>query len=196
MGINGTIIVNMKIYKYNKMKNIVIPTMVILSTFLMQCSGQSKEAGLDEKKAAGIETTANIEKSAGATVHLTKAEFLKKVMDYEKNTETWKFEGARPCIVDFYADWCAPCRITSPILEDLAKQYAGKIDIYKVDVDDEQELASVFGVQSIPSFLFCPMEGEPAMSSGIANTPDATRQMFIDQIEQYLLKGKKNSSAI
>lgn len=162
----------------------------------MQCSGQNKEAGQTGKKAAEIETTANISKSTDAPVHLTKAEFLKKVMDYEKNTETWKFEGSRPCIVDFYADWCAPCRITSPILEDLAKQYAGKIDIYKVDVDDEQELASVFGVQSIPSFLYCPLEGEPAMSSGIANTPEATRQMFIDQIEQYLLKEKNNSSTI
>lgn len=178
------------------MKNIVILTTVILSTIFIQCSGQNKEAGLDEKKAAGIEKAANIEKSEGTPVHLTKADFLKKVMDYEKNTEAWKFEGARPCIVDFYADWCAPCRITSPILEDLAKQYAGKIDIYKVDVDDEQELASVFGVQSIPSFLFCPMEGEPAMSSGIANTPDATRQMFIEQIEKFLLKGEKNSSTI
>lgn len=178
------------------MKNIVILTMVILSTILMQCSGQNKEAGSAEKKAAIVEANANIEKSADAPVHLTKAEFMKKVMDYEKNTETWKFEGQRPCIVDFYADWCAPCRITSPILEDLAKQYAGKIDIYKVDVDDEKELASVFGVQSIPAFLFCPMEGEPAMSSGIANTPEATRQMFIEQIEQYLLKGEKNSSAI
>jgi thioredoxin 1 len=182
----------MKIYKCNKMKKSLILVIFILSATLLHCTGQSKEATKADKT-AGIEKAGE---SAETPIHLTKAEFLKRVMDYEKNTETWKFAGNRPCIVDFYADWCAPCRITSPILEDLAKVYAGKIDIYKVNVDDEQELASIFGVQSIPSFLFCPLQGEPTMSSGIANTPVATRQMFIQQIEDFLLKGKKNSPTI
>lgn len=123
-------------------------------------------------------------------VHLTKDQFLKKVMNYEKNTNVWVYEGEKPCLVDFYADWCAPCRITSPILEDLAKQYAGRIVFYKVDIDEEQELAAVFGIQSIPSFLFCPLEGDPTMSSGIANTPAATRAMFIRQIEELLLNNE------
>lgn len=186
----------MKIYKYSQMKNSLILVIFILSSTLLNCTGQSKEPSNDAKKA---DKTAAIEKAGkaeGGAIHLTKAEFLKRVMDYEKNTENWKFAGNRPCIVDFYADWCAPCRITSPILEDLAKEYAGKIDIYKVNVDDEQELASIFGVQSIPSFLFCPLQGEPAMSSGIANTPAATRQMFIQQIEDFLLKDKKESPTI
>jgi thioredoxin len=98
-------------------------------------------------------------------------------------------------LVDFYADWCAPCKITSPILDDLAKKYAGRINIYKVDVDKEQELSAVFGVQSIPTFLFCPMEGNPTISSGIANSADATRNLFIQQIEEILLK-EGNAPAI
>jgi thioredoxin len=117
-------------------------------------------------------------------------------MDYEKNPEVWQFQGEKPCLIDFYADWCAPCRITSPILEDLAKQYAGKINVYKIDIEKEKELAAVFGVQSIPTFLFCPLEGKPTISSGIANTPDATRQMFIKQIEELLLTEVKTSPAI
>jgi len=128
-------------------------------------------------------------------VYITKADFLRLVMDYEKNTETWEFKGEKPCLIDFYADWCAPCKITAPILEELAKQYAGKINIYKVDIEKEQELAAVFGIQSIPTFLFCPMEGKPTISSGIARTPEDTKNMFIQQIEELLLK-KGNSSEI
>ena len=102
----------------------------------------------------------------------------------------------QPVMVDFWADWCGPCRITSPILEDLAKQYAGKINFYKVDVDREQELAAVFGVQSIPSFLFCPLKGNPTISSGIANSREATKNMFIKQIEELLLKNQGLSPTI
>ena len=121
-------------------------------------------------------------------LHIGKADFLKLIMDFEKNPDTWTYKGEIPCIVDFYADWCAPCRITSPILEEMAREYSGKIIVYKVDIEKDRELAAIFGVQSIPTFLFCPMEGNPTISSGIANTPDATRDMFRDQIEQILLK--------
>lgn len=123
-------------------------------------------------------------------IHLTKQDFLDKVMDYEKNPSKWVYKGKLPCIVDFYADWCAPCRITSPILEDLAKTYSGKITIYKVDVQKERELASVFGIQGIPAFLYCPVNGNPSMTSGIAQTPAETKAMFIRNIEEYLLKNK------
>jgi thioredoxin len=126
-------------------------------------------------------------------VHLNKAEFLKIIMDYEKNPNTWSFQGEKPCLIDFYADWCAPCRITSPILEELARDYAGKINVYKVNVDKEKELASVFGVQSIPTFLFCPMNGNPTISSGIGNSREATKNMFIQQIEEILLKQEGSS---
>jgi thioredoxin len=127
-------------------------------------------------------------KTSEGPVQLTKAGFLSEIMDYEKNPEEWVYKGTMPGLIDFYADWCKPCKMTSPILDELAKEYAGKIIIYKVNVDVERELASVFGVQSIPTFLFMPMEGQPALSSGIAQTPEQTKAMFKQQIEEILLK--------
>lgn len=97
--------------------------------------------------------------------HLTKETFLSKVFNYEKNRE-WKFEGERPCIIDFYADWCGPCKVVAPVLEELAWDYDGKINIFKVNTEEELELASVFGIRSIPSILFVPAEGEPQMALG------------------------------
>jgi thioredoxin 1 len=123
-----------------------------------------------------------------ATKKLNKTDFLAKVMNYEKNTKEWVFEGNKPCLIDFYADWCAPCRITSPILEELAKEYGNKIDIYKIDTEKERELAAIFGIQSLPSFLFVPLNGMPTMSSGIARSPEETKQMFRQQIDQLLLQ--------
>ncbi len=96
---------------------------------------------------------------------LTKETFLTKVFDYENNTE-WKYEGELPAIIDFYADWCGPCKMVAPILEDLSREYERKISVYKVDTDKEQELASVFGIRSIPSILFIPKEGKPQMAAG------------------------------
>jgi len=90
---------------------------------------------------------------------------LNKVFNYEKNKD-WKFEGTKPCIIDFYADWCGPCKIVSPVLEELAKDYDGKLDVFKVNTEEEQELASAFGIRSIPSFLFVPAEGQPQMAMG------------------------------
>jgi thioredoxin 1 len=110
--------------------------------------------------------------------HLTKETFLNKVFNYEKNTE-WKYEGTRPCIIDFYADWCGPCKIVAPVLEALAKDFEGKLDVYKVDTEAEQELASVFGIRSIPSFLFVPSEGQPQMAMG-ALPKDTFIQAFKD----------------
>jgi thioredoxin len=97
--------------------------------------------------------------------HLTKETFLKKVFNYEVNKE-WKFEGQTPCIIDFYADWCGPCKMVAPVLEELAKDFDGKIDVFKVNTEEEQELASAFGIRSIPSFLFVPSEGQPQMAMG------------------------------
>ena len=97
--------------------------------------------------------------------HLTKETFLNKVFNYEKNKE-WKFEGDKPCVIDFYADWCSPCKMVAPVLEELAKDYDGKIDVFKVNTEEEQEVASAFGIRSIPSFLFVPAEGEPQMAMG------------------------------
>jgi thioredoxin 1 len=96
---------------------------------------------------------------------LDKKAFIEKVFDYE-NEKEWKYRGALPAIIDFYADWCGPCKMVAPILEKLAAEYDGKLLIYKVDTDKEQELAGAFGIQSIPSLLFIPQKGEPQMSRG------------------------------
>jgi thioredoxin len=131
-----------------------------------------------------------------APVHIAKTDFLEKIMDYEKNTTEWIYRGSLPCLIDFYADWCAPCRQTAPILDELALEYSGKIIIYKVDVQKEKELASVFGIQSIPAFLFCPMQGNPSMSAGIAGSRDETKKMFKQQIENFLLKEAGGSTEL
>ena len=129
--------------------------------------------------------------AVSGTIKLTKDEFKMKVFNYIESPNVWKFEGDIPCIVDFYADWCAPCRMTAPIMEELAGEYAGKIHIYKVDIQKEQEIAMVFGIQSIPSFLFCPKEGDPMITSGIANSMEETKLAFKQQIDAYLLKINK-----
>ncbi|MCF7929194.1 MAG: thioredoxin [Spirochaetales bacterium] len=97
--------------------------------------------------------------------HLTKETFLQKVFNFEENSE-WKYEGDLPCIIDFYADWCAPCKMVAPILDELSEEYEGKMNIYKIDTEAEQELAAAFGIQSIPSILFVPTDDKPQMAAG------------------------------
>lgn len=120
--------------------------------------------------------------------HLTKETFLNKVFNYEQNKE-WKFEGDKPCVIDFYADWCQPCKIVSPILEELSKEYDGKINIYKIDTEDQQELAAAFGIRSIPSLLFCPKDEQPQMAQGAL--PKETLKQVIEDV---LLKNKKEET--
>ena len=112
------------------------------------------------------EETAATEKPTTRVVHITKADFLKKIYDFEKNPDEWKYLGSQPAIVDFYADWCGPCRQLSPVLDELAKEYSGKLTIYKVNVDNERGLATFFGIRSIPTLLFIPMKGKPQRSLG------------------------------
>lgn len=112
------------------------------------------------------EETAAKEKPTTKVVHITKADFLKKVYDFEKNPDEWRYLGSQPAIVDFYADWCGPCRQLSPVLGELAKEYSGKLTIYKVNVDNERGLATFFGIRSIPTLLFIPMKGKPQRSLG------------------------------
>ncbi|RIH67220.1 thioredoxin [Mariniphaga sediminis] len=97
--------------------------------------------------------------------HLTKETFKEKVFNWEENKE-WKYEGSVPCMIDFYADWCGPCKMVAPVLEELQKEYGDKLRIYKVDTEQEQELAGMFGIQSIPSLLFVPVDGQPQMAMG------------------------------
>jgi len=96
---------------------------------------------------------------------LTKEAFLQKVFNYEQSKE-WKFEGELPCIIDFYADWCRPCKMVEPVLQEISEEYQGKLNIYRVNTQDQQELAAAFGIRSIPSLLFVPLKDKPQMAVG------------------------------
>ena len=129
-------------------------------------------------------TTLFSQEPAKAVVkHLTKAEFLETVWNYEKNSKEWKYEGDKPCIIDFYTTWCGPCKRLSPILEELAKEYDGKIIVYKVNTELERELASVFQVRSIPTLLFCPLKDNPQINVGAL-----PKEQLVEAINKVLLK--------
>lgn len=117
--------------------------------------------------------------------YLTLRTFKEKVFNYEQNQD-WKFEGKAPCIIDFYADWCGPCKMVAPIMEELSQEYKGAIDIYKIDTDKEQELAGIFGIRSIPSLLFCPVDGKPQMAMGAL-----PKETFVKIINDFLLPKEK-----
>ncbi|GJQ21018.1 MAG: hypothetical protein HBSIN02_13730 [Bacteroidia bacterium] len=121
---------------------------------------------------------------------LTKQTFLEKVFDYEKNKE-WKFEGEIPAVIDFWAPWCGPCRAVAPVIEELSKEYAGRVNFYKVNTDEEQELAGAFGIRSIPSLLFIPKTGQPKMAVG-ALPKDVLKQAVEEELlAEVKLDGEK-----
>jgi len=111
--------------------------------------------------------------------HLTKETFKEKVFNFELNKE-WKFEGKTPCMIDFYADWCGPCKMVAPVLEELQNEYGENLVIYKVNTEEEQELSAMFGIQSIPSLLFVPVDGQPQMAMGAL--PKTTFERAIDEV--------------
>lgn len=123
------------------------------------------------------------EKKETKVINLTYNEFVKKVWNFEKSPDTFKYEGELPCVVDFYATWCGPCRKVSPIMEKIAKEYEGMLIIYKIDVDKEPKLASTFSVRSIPTVLFIPKEGQPSKQVGALS-----EQQYKQIIENNLLK--------
>ena len=145
------------------------------------CSNSNKSSARTD--ADKQEINSKNKNSMKKTIHLTKAEFLTKVANYEKNPEKWEYLGDKPAIIDFYADWCGPCKMIAPILDELAEEYDGKIYIYKIDTEAEQELAAAFGIRSIPTLLFVPMDGAPQMAQG-ALPKDA----FKKAIDDVLLK--------
>lgn len=112
--------------------------------------------------------------------HLTKETFKAKVFNFEQNKD-WKYEGSTPCLIDFYADWCGPCKMVAPVLEELQKEYGDSLKIYKVNTEEQRELSAMFGIQSIPSLLFVPKEGQPQMAMGAL--PKST---FIQAISEVL----------
>ena len=157
------------------MRKLIFASLLLAFTFTA-CAGNNKENKSEENNQL------KQQKKMG-TIHLTKAEFLAKVSNYEANPTEWKYLGDKPCIIDFYASWCGPCKTIAPILEELALEYDGQIYIYKVDTEAEQELAGAFGIRSIPSVLFCPMEGQPQMAQGAM-----PKSSFKEAINEVLLK--------
>jgi thioredoxin len=141
--------------------------LLLAGMFVMSCSGKQQQA---------TTKTGNNMKA----IHLTKMEFLAKVANYETNPKEWKYLGDKPALIDFYADWCGPCKALAPVLEDLAAEYEGQVYIYKINTEDEQELAALFGIRSIPSLLFVPMVGQPQMAVGAL--PKSELKKGIDSI--------------
>ena len=161
-------------------------TIIMTAVFLFavaSCDNSKNKStsGIAETKLTT--NTINTDKNMTKTIKLTRADFLTKVANYESNPEKWEYLGDKPCIIDFYADWCGPCKMIAPILEELAAEYEGEIYIYKVDTEAEQQLAADFGIRSIPSILFCPVGEAPQMAQG-ALPKDAFKQA----IEEVLLK--------
>jgi len=159
------------------MKKLVL--LSVLSMFIMSCTGQQNRQSGEGKNDTTNENKMN-------TIKLNKADFLAKVVNYETTPNEWKYLGDKPAIIDFYADWCGPCRAVAPILEDLAAEYQDKIYIYKIDTDKEQELAGLFRISSIPSILFIPMTGQPQMALGALPKSDIKKA-----IEEILLVSGK-----
>jgi len=176
------------------MKKLVFILAIAVFSLYSCGSGQAKNNKKEsvENSDAQVQTIADntsnsVSSAEGGSILLTKNVFLEKVWDYNDSPQEWKYKGDKPALIDFYADWCGPCKIASPILEEISNEYAGEIYVYKIDTEKEKELASVFGISGIPAFLYIPVEGQPVMMSGIARTKEDTKKMFKDNIDKYLL---------
>ena len=164
----------------------IVPVLVLLASLAFFSCTSIK--GNQERDSASIVTD-----SAKAQVvpeHLTYATFLKKVWNFEKYPRQWVYEGNKPCVIDFYADWCGPCRRVAPIMEEMANKYKGKVKIYKVNVDKENRLAATFGIRSIPAVLFVPLKGKPMMQVGLL-PHDTYVQIINEQLLHVKPKTKK-----
>ena len=155
------------------MRNLKNLLMVAVALILVSCSMAAKSEKNETEKMS----------AQGEVVVLNKADFLSKVYNYEKNQTQWVYEGSKPCIIDFYADWCGPCKRVAPILKELAAQYKNDLIVYKVNVDNEKELAAAFGIQSIPTLLFIPATGKPQIAQGALS-----KEQLVEQINNFLLK--------
>ena len=174
-------------------KNVCLYAMMALA--FMGCSqNNKKQEGISKGLPSRVESESKAEKvgqsvagssnqsaSVGKVQVLTASDFRKKIMDYESHPDEWVFAGSRPAVIDFYTTWCGPCKMMAPVVESLAEKYAGKIDFYKVDIDQESELASVFGISSIPTFLFIPVKGKPSVQMGAMQKEDF--EGLIDKIK-------------
>ncbi len=160
-------------------KGIIISAVLLMSVASVGMVIINNNSNKETNKTEETKEIVTEKQSKSNMEKLTKQAFLEKVFNYEQNKE-WKYEGELPCLIDFYADWCGPCKMVHPILEELSKEYDGKIKIYQIDTEAEQELAAAFGIRSIPSLLFCPTEGQPQMAQGAL--PKATLKKAINEI--------------
>ena len=166
------------------MRKLII--ILAVAVFALQTGNTVQAKNKSNDNISESKSVSPVEGTEGGTVKLTKATFLEKVWNYEESPKVWKYKGDKPALIDFYADWCGPCRKAAPILEEISKEYNGKVDVYKIDTQIERELAAVFGVRGIPAFLYIPVDGKPVMMSGIGRTDEATRIMFKENISKYL----------
>ncbi len=164
---------------------------MVLAVFAMQSCGSGQTKNNDNKELADaslpVQTSYVSSTADGGSIKLTKGVFLQKVWDYENSPQEWAYKGDKPALIDFYADWCGPCKIAAPILEEISNEYAGDIYVYKIDTEAERELAAVFGIRGIPAFLYIPVNGKPVMMSGIGRSNEETKKMFRENIDKYLL---------
>jgi len=145
----------MRINNWLEMKKYIIIIITGLTLFLSECIAENPSGGRNEE---GNPVT-------GSVKVLTNDSFRKTIFDYDLNKE-WKYKGQGPAIIDFYADWCPPCRQLSPLVEEIAREYSGKIDVYKVDTDKEKILAQNLGITNLPTLLFIPADGDPQITMG------------------------------
>ncbi|MBN2174599.1 MAG: thiol reductase thioredoxin [Bacteroidales bacterium] len=172
------------------MKKLLSFILIISTSIFWSCDQSS---GTD-KKSFEETVKANQQDESGSgndikPIYLTSETFREKVWDYETNPQEWVYSGEIPCVIDFYADWCKPCKMVAPIMDDLADYYDGRVIIYKVDTDKERELATVFQIRSIPSVLFSPVDGKPAMQPGAMKKED-----YIKIIDEFVLKLNKSDN--
>ena len=167
------------------MKNFRTILLLLAAVVVVSCSNSTETKAQSENNTPSTEAVVE----EGKTIHMNKEMFIERVMDFETNKEQWIYRGDKPAVIDFYADWCKPCKLIAPIMDELAEEYKGQIYIYKVDTQVERELASVFGIRSIPAVLFIPMEGKPQMSTGAL-----PKETFKSAIDDFLLKSPAENS--
>jgi len=167
------------------MKKLSVVMIMVFSFAFFSCSnmqGNQKETkvSIADGETEGGDTDSQ---TTGKVEYLSYDTFLTKVWNFEANSQEWIYEGDVPCVIDFYADWCGPCKRVAPIMDDLAAKYDGKVKIYKINTDKERQLSSAFGIRSIPAVLFVPMKGKPMMQTGAL-----PKDQYIKIIEDELLK--------
>lgn len=142
----------------------------------------SKAVNLDAAEPAEPEMATTVTAETAKVVYLKTDMFINQIFDYKANPQAWVYKGDKPAIIDFYTDWCGPCKRVAPIMEELAAEYAGQVNIYKMNTEKEREVAGIFGIRSIPSILYIPVNGQPTMYTGAFG-----KQRYVDLINEKLI---------